>query len=152
MNKILHFIKNYSKDFYTLYGMRDEATGLLNRNAFEIDKKSTGKTGVILCDLNNLKIVNDTLGHKEGDKLIQSFADVLKPFKSYRIGGDEFVIIEKDVKSMLNAINIIQNSGIDVAIGWAFPTDDIETVIQEADTMMYKNKIEMKASISPVTS
>jgi diguanylate cyclase (GGDEF)-like protein/PAS domain S-box-containing protein len=88
------------------YAERDPLTGLLNRRRFEEeldravaanDRYSTPAT-LLVCDLDNLKLVNDTLGHKAGDELIKSVArglshalrrnDVLA-----RMGGDEFAVM-----------------------------------------------------------
>lgn len=53
---------------------------------------------VLIADLNNLKLINDTLGHQYGDEAIKLTADVLHSSFSdigscYRIGGDEFCVI-----------------------------------------------------------
>ena len=56
--------------------------------------------GVIYLDLNGLKEINDKMGHLAGDTLIISASYVLQEIfadNSYRIGGDEFVVIEQDV-------------------------------------------------------
>ena len=84
----------------------DPLTGLLNRRATvrEIDSYLQGKKahGVFLMmDIDHFKQVNDTYGHKMGDRVIMRVSEVLKSFvRSYdtlgRIGGDEFVIFYKD--------------------------------------------------------
>lgn len=94
-------------------------TGAYNRNAgleilekiFEKHKKENKDLSIIYADINNLKQVNDTLGHHEGDRLIINVVDVLKKNirnSDYvvRIGGDEFLIILPNCNS-LKAENII---------------------------------------------
>lgn len=81
----------------------DSLTELFNRNYFHSKMLPTlddlpYPQGLIICDLNNLKYVNDTYGHYYGDILIKMFADILKdvfPDKNslFRIGGDEFIIL-----------------------------------------------------------
>ncbi len=83
-------------------------TGLLNRRAYDNACKmliGNRQVGVIFCDVNSLKYTNDIFGHEAGDKLIKSFASILKNSfrndETFRISGDEFVIllstIDKDI-------------------------------------------------------
>ena len=84
----------------------DPLTGLLNRRAAarEVDNYLQGSKahGVLLMmDIDHFKQVNDTYGHKMGDRVIMRVAEVLKSFtRAYdilgRLGGDEFVIFYKD--------------------------------------------------------
>ena len=87
---------------YEEWALWDFLTGLKNRNCydreFEKYEKFHEHVGVIVADVNNLKKVNDTYGHEEGDKLIIAAANVLKECLSsasaiYRLGGDEFLAI-----------------------------------------------------------
>jgi len=88
----------------------DGLTGLLNRNGFTdtfamMLKESaiTGKpVSVLMMDLDKFKSINDTYGHSTGDKVIQTFAELLKTVLREedaigRIGGDEFVAILPNV-------------------------------------------------------
>ena len=80
----------------------DILTGLYNRTSFEDRVKNFKKQeclplGIIMGDVNGLKLINDTFGHGEGDRLLVSIANVLKQCCGefadiYRWGGDEFVI------------------------------------------------------------
>ncbi|MDO4497812.1 MAG: sensor domain-containing diguanylate cyclase [Bacteroidales bacterium] len=86
-----------------LASMHDQMTGLLNRNAYEgtIDElklQPVENITYITIDINGLKTVNDTLGHKAGDILIIGVAECMRYcFESlgacYRVGGDEFAVI-----------------------------------------------------------
>lgn len=78
----------------------DMLTGLLNRRAYDSACKmliSNRQVGVKFCDINALKYTNDNFGHEAGDKLIKSFASILKSSfrndETFRISGDEFVIL-----------------------------------------------------------
>ncbi len=81
----------------------DSLTGLYNRSSFDekLNKYNQEKylpLGIIMGDVNGLKLVNDTLGHLEGDKLIKSISNVLRDVCSnrgsvFRWGGDEFMIL-----------------------------------------------------------
>jgi diguanylate cyclase (GGDEF)-like protein/PAS domain S-box-containing protein len=81
----------------------DQLTGLCNRNFFEqamvrLEKSGDGCDGVIVCDLDGLKLVNDTMGHQAGDALLIAAANILQRlFRSSdvvaRVGGDEFAIL-----------------------------------------------------------
>ncbi|MGJ3265512.1 MAG: putative bifunctional diguanylate cyclase/phosphodiesterase [Salinarimonas sp.] len=82
--------------------LADQLTGLPNRTAFEEDLTALAArgpcaTGLLLVDVDGLKIVNDTLGHAEGDALVASVASVLSELdggtRAYRIGGDEFALL-----------------------------------------------------------
>lgn len=125
---------------------------------------------VIVVDINDLKKVNDTYGHEYGDILIQRGADLLKKVWKkkfiYRIGGDEFTIIYLDVekefveKEILlfeeeiknyNLKNDREELSLQMAIGMAMydSEKDMEymDVFRKADSAMYENKKQKKASI-----
>lgn len=84
----------------------DILTGLYNRYSFEEKIKELNHEkhlpmGIIMGDVNGLKIVNDTLGHLEGDKLLQRISLILKDICDpngyvFRWGGDEFIILIPD--------------------------------------------------------
>ena len=116
-------------------------------------------------DLNNLKLTNDTFGHLEGDRLLAETAKLLKKVCRSddilaRWGGDEFVIllpktsiaaaeeiaqrIEKECSELF-----IQKIPIALATGLAAKiehTQNIEDIILEAESNMYKNKLAGKQS------
>ena len=79
----------------------DHLTNVYNRNALERDlneRQGNGAEYYLIADLNNLKTVNDTLGHSAGDALLQGFAQLLADAvgangRVYRQGGDEFAVL-----------------------------------------------------------
>lgn len=149
----------------------DPLTGLANRNMFKESLKDSLKTAqqehttmaVLFLDLDNFKIINDTLGHAMGDKLLIGASSRLKSLlndKSFiaRLGGDEFVIIVNEVQESeeistlaQKIINLLEKPFtfdenemyIGTSIGISlFPKDGqvAETLIAYADTAMYKAK------------
>jgi diguanylate cyclase (GGDEF)-like protein/PAS domain S-box-containing protein len=144
----------------------DALTDIHNRQFFEknmeiYDQHVNIPVAIILCDLDELKYVNDNHGHKKGDALIKEFAKILSRYSSEntivsRIGGDEFAILVTDtdseyVESMVDHISkdIIrynENSTdikIKMSIGYAFSHHSIgkmEDLFTEADKNMYFEK------------
>ena len=86
--------------------IEDALTGLFNRNKFNqtmerLETASFSQLGVASIDLNGLKNVNDQMGHSAGDSLIRCTADHIGrvfPGRSYRIGGDEFLVIDTELE------------------------------------------------------
>ena len=88
--------------------LSDALTNLGNRNrfektiqAFEFDKHGCGTLGCIYIDVNGLHEINNHLGHQAGDRMLKTISDIfLEYFDSqdiFRIGGDEFVILCKNM-------------------------------------------------------
>jgi diguanylate cyclase (GGDEF)-like protein len=129
----------------------------MNRRIIE---KRQPEFAIIVLDVNNLKHINDTLGHEAGDKCICDACDVIcRTFKRspvYRVGGDEFVVISQDedysrTEELVNVIakhneNAIANGGIIIACGMAkFNADEnVISVFNRADKAMYENKSYLK--------
>lgn len=146
----------------------DMMTGLGNRAAFQArtqeDREYSGPLGYIMLDANNLKTVNDTLGHQRGDELIAAVAGCIQKAVGeqgacYRIGGDEFVICLKGgsrqqmldcmkaLQAELRATDAVSELSISAAMGYAWaqgPDKDLEQLLRQADDNMYQTKKEMK--------
>ncbi|CAA7620865.1 Response regulator containing a CheY-like receiver domain and a GGDEF domain [Candidatus Terasakiella magnetica] len=149
----------------------DPLTGLANRHLFfdrldEVHRfalRHDEKFAVMVVDLDKLKIINDTMGHEAGDKLIQSAANGLVTSlrasdTAARVGGDEFVAILKNVRdkqSLSRLCFLIQNTiaakALDVgmpepascSIGIAVYPDDTDSpaeMLRLADAAMYTVK------------
>ncbi len=148
----------------------DKLTDLFNKDKYLIRRSEVfgnpDKIAVLNFDVNNLKLVNDTLGHEAGDHLIMKTAESLKSILSdtvtgYRIGGDEFVVIgvgatASDAKKMMDTwsqalddINKEEKEPITVACGIACGVGeyDLDRLLEEADRNMYQNKDKMKESL-----
>lgn len=95
----------YNKELYRL-GNIDLLTGLDNRNKFNEDVRGLSdelqaNIGIMFLDLDRLKEINDNFSHKTGDRLLKAMAKILtEEFKGhsiYRMGGDEFLVMARDV-------------------------------------------------------
>ena len=149
---------------------QDSLTGLNNATAYTRDSDRIRKKlqdaakdyAVFIIDINGLKMVNDTFGHKVGNDLIIASGKVIGSTfgyeNVYRIGGDEFVAIvygagEAGCIALEAELNeaLMQNDGKiapSLAIGFAVCSDgceDFEQVFERADGALYKNKLAMKA-------
>jgi diguanylate cyclase (GGDEF)-like protein len=152
----------------------DKVTGLRNREAFyqeldqvifESERKSDDKVSAVLfCDMDNFKLVNDTLGHDIGDQVLREVANRMKSSlrKSdlvFRLGGDEFTVLVKDLnqeyeagyigEKLIKNLAVPYNLGehkinyLTVSVGIViFPKDgvDREILVKRADTAMYNAK------------
>ncbi|MBR4807300.1 MAG: diguanylate cyclase, partial [Lachnospiraceae bacterium] len=153
----------------------DDLTGIRNKKAYSemvesIDAgirsgKVTEPFGVVMCDVNDLKLINDTRGHSYGDEVIQRTSRIIcgifKHSSVFRIGGDEFVVILSGVdydniedlhKELMeeSLANRLSRSGPVIASGFALfePGKDTsyEAVYERADRKMYENKKELKTT------
>jgi len=151
--------------------MRDQLTGLYNRPYFDdmlnsMNTESSYPVTIIVADLDGLKLINDTLGHEHGDKMLLDCADIFKN-NLYsedllaRIGGDEFVVIlpqtdritgESVVKRIKNSFynyNLSNNSlPLSMSIGLATAEDKRTSLMElyrEADDLVYLDKMQTGA-------
>jgi diguanylate cyclase (GGDEF)-like protein len=85
----------------------DALTELPNRASFDttlssLTRDQTGLWALLLLDLDNLKIVNDTFGHQTGDDLLKAVAgrliEAAAPHDVFRLGGDEFAVLVRDAR------------------------------------------------------
>lgn len=154
----------------------DALTRLSNRRHFEVEMKtwiadlrSQGKEfAVLYIDLDHFKLINDTLGHDAGDRLLVAVADLLREETEStdlvaRLGGDEFIILKPLGNSALNISNladqIVQkikaptildgistNCSASVGVAIASATmDDPEQVVADADAALYHAKSQGRA-------
>jgi diguanylate cyclase (GGDEF)-like protein len=147
--------------------LHDSLTGLPNRAMFvqrlaECSAKG-GRAGVMLMDLDRFKEVNDTLGHHNGDALLQEVSrrlmSVLRRYDTVaRLGGDEFALLLPRVDSTEEVIEVARRvvaalqepfclEGLSVDVGASvgvalFPEHgrDSATLLQKADVAMYQAK------------
>jgi diguanylate cyclase (GGDEF)-like protein/PAS domain S-box-containing protein len=151
--------------------LTDELTGIYNRRGFftlaeqvlKLCKRQKKGVYMLYADIDNLKKINDTFGHKEGDLALIEIADILK--KSYRdsdiaarIGGDEFVVIpigttgnniELITSRLQKAIEIHNSKGnrkykLSVSIGVTYYDPEypcsIDELLLKVDKLMYEQK------------
>ncbi|HOI46718.1 MAG TPA: diguanylate cyclase [Bacilli bacterium] len=149
----------------------DYLTGLYNRRYFVDQLKTLNipnsyPLGIMMIDVNGLKILNDAYGHQIGDIALITIANLLKTFFRNqdvvaRIGGDEFAIIlpdtsNDDMEHMKNSLNksmsniLVENVPLSLAIGYEAITDTnrpIEEVMRLAENFMYRNKLSASKSV-----
>lgn len=143
------------------YSYRDQLTGVGNRRAL-LSFIRTIPDGTSLAfffgDINGLKVENDTKGHEAGDLLIKKAATVLiaaaGPERVFRMGGDEFLLVvenitKQEADAMLKELRATYaRQHVSVAIGCTVqvsPLRSIDTILSEADALMYENKRQMHA-------
>lgn len=158
----------------------DELTGLYNRRGFlafsqqHLNSLQRTNKGVVVvyADLDGLKKINDSFGHKEGDRALMKTAELLKEtFRSSdvlaRLGGDEFTAlaaVEPDggISSLVSRIhekfdkhNALRVSPykLSISIGIALfdceKSQSMEELMSQADAAMYENKRSKKAEFQP---
>ena len=150
----------------------DPLTGIWNKHAYleaterldmGINDGTVTEFGVIVCDLNGLKNINDTLGHEEGDNYIKNgcmlICDKFPNSPVYRIGGDEFAVLlegrdyadrnalllelDRQIEGNLLSGSVVVSTGIDVFS----PERDssFSAVFERADKKMYERKRFLKS-------
>jgi diguanylate cyclase (GGDEF)-like protein len=158
--------------------LKDDLTGLYNRRGFialaEQGLKSALRMGtemfLIFGDLDNLKEINDTLGHKEGDRaLIETSYRLKEAFREAdivaRVGGDEFVIlgikgVETSAEKLLHRLEMVLNDQqlqrrrpytLSMSLGIAcFDPQrpcSIDLLLAQADQLMYENKQKKRSQL-----
>mgnify|MGYP002516702513 FL=1 len=141
----------------------DMLTGLPNRLHFSEDFQpfimkasfNCTKLGVLLLDLDNMKVINDSRGHAEGDEVLKKAAETLRQLEkgnivNYRFGGDEFLIVIQNQSSLDSITNITDTiyesflmQNISVSGGIAiYPDDskDEDELVRFADIAMHQAK------------
>ena len=147
----------------------DALTGVKNRNAYrvyeerlnaQIEMDRAPDFSIVILDINDLKKVNDTEGHKAGDQFIRDACKIIcttfKRSPVFRVGGDEFAVISHgddysridELVTLINEHNedAVANGGIVIALGMARYEHDakVAQVYERADQRMCENKNELK--------
>lgn len=150
----------------------DALTGLYNRTFFDAERSrlDTGRdsVGVIMIDVDGLKIVNDEYGHEAGDRLIRRTAAVLRmTFREEdilaRVGGDEFAVLIPGVdeyqlgsaadrlrQDLVRHNELTIGPALSLSVGWALShaRGHLPRAIRLADRRMYEDKRRRRASRS----
>jgi diguanylate cyclase (GGDEF)-like protein len=149
----------------------DALTGVKNKHAYlaaeeqlnrQIQEHVHPEFAVVILDVNDLKKVNDTEGHKAGDQYLRSACRIVcttfKHSPVFRVGGDEFAVISQGsdyqhIEELVGMIadhnsNALQEGGIVIACGMAKMDGDacVAKVFERADEVMYENKSLLKAA------
>lgn len=161
-------VKNVVPRKIIYYAFRDPLTEVFNRYFLQEQihflsrNRENFPIGLIYLDLDRLKQVNDTFGHRVGDLYIQQFASILRSSVRkgdlvFRVGGDEFLIlVPKASERLLNRIiyrirnntELVNRTGklpvpLSFSSGWSLwtsPSEPFEIALERADRMMYLNK------------
>lgn len=137
----------------------DKMTGCANRNAYirhiESLRRSGSKLsmGAAVCDLNGLKMINDTYGHAAGDRAICHLAEgltsIFTPRCVYRLGGDEFVVLvsgvseeefDRQVAEVIRRAEEEWEVSVSVGHAWAESCRSPQELTDRADSIMYEVK------------
>ena len=146
----------------------DQLTGLGNRNSFEqylesLTATGTAGVGVLFCDIDGLKFVNDTMGHSVGDRVLKAAAAAMrKVVDSHhlvaRVGGDEFAVVVENTDSayMADLARAVRRSveeaanfpempvPINLSVGYAASEQSfvpMSRLLKAADDNMYREKL-----------
>jgi len=155
--------------------MHDALTGVYNRTYFETEMERLQKgrrhpVSIIMLDTDNLKVVNDTYGHLQGDKMLQTVATAVKEILRSdevfaRIGGDEFAILLPNADEETSRLVVARikdqlekyagengNRPIKVSIGLgvAGVGKDVNEAFKQADANMYSDKFFRKKDTKPL--
>lgn len=168
-------------EFVSHLAYQDGLTGVGNRTAFkerleELEGKKTEipGIGILMFDVNDLKYVNDNLGHQNGDNLIVGCADIIKSVLEqeggacFRVGGDEFagIIVDEDAsgkceaamevfRDVLSYYNMVPDQTIRISVAGGYAVYDrtrdkrLMDVYRQADACMYENKKQIKSTQIP---
>lgn len=169
-NEVIGITRNVSaekqyRDKIEYLSYHDQLTGLYNRRFFEeelkrLDVHRNFPLGIVMADVNGLKLINDSFGHKMGDQLLVKVAEVLRKACRAdeiisRIGGDEFIILipqieAEQIEQLITRIKAIAETEkigsmeLSISFGWELKhseMDDIQEVFKRAENFMYKNKL-----------
>jgi len=161
------------EDKLNYLALHDKVTGLYNRVYFEdklqqLTNNGQMPIGIIMCDVDGLKLVNDTFGHQAGDHLLASAAKIIATCiagkgEVARVGGDEFaVIIEKRDRMQIEEICHCINEGVkafcnentevpmSISTGLSIrthPEQSMVDVFKAADDNMYRQKLYSSQSV-----
>ena len=163
--------RKHTEEQMRYLSMHDNLTGLYNRAYFEqelqrLQQENCFPLAIIVCDIDGLKLINDTLGHKKGDILLKSATQVLcSALRSQdviaRIGGDEFAILlpfcsRKDAEQSCISIRGLitdyneKNPELLLSLSVGFSSSetcsDIDQMFKEADNNIYREKLYRKQS------
>jgi diguanylate cyclase (GGDEF)-like protein/PAS domain S-box-containing protein len=162
--------KKYQDEIQRL-SYRDYLTGVYNRRFFEtelqrLNSEQNLPLSIIMCDVNGLKLINDSLGHAVGDDLLKKASKALtKGFRSKdiiaRVGGDEFAVLlpETNGDEVMKLISDVQEllskekiNNLDVSVSFGYETktsqtETIDLIFKQAEDDMYQNKLFDRPSI-----
>ena len=172
---VLGATKIYVRDRIEYLAEHDQLTGLYNRHyfnrvyerEFSIAGRNKRRFGILICDIDHFKRINDQYGHPTGDLVLKEVASALKRCSresdlTARFGGEEFVILTIDetiescrqfaerVRSCIEDLVILRDIRITISIGLAVYSEGttLNELIKKADTAMYTAKSNGRNQVS----
>ena len=162
--------RGHQADHYENLAFHDTLTGLYNRAYYYEFLKTHNvyreNCFIVMMDVNDLKLCNDTMGHDWGDELLINSSKIIKEAfpigECIRMGGDEFCVLlpessEAECKHCLNTFdeilenfNEVNTNAFPVSIAYGYANYikkidlDFSDTLRRADKMMYQMKIDMK--------
>ncbi|WP_430786721.1 diguanylate cyclase domain-containing protein [Virgibacillus flavescens] len=185
-NKFVHMVavtrniteRKEHEDRLKQFAFHDSLTGLPNRRLFQEKllqaitrfQQHNQQFAVMMLDLDNLKKINDELGHDIGDRIIIEFSTRVKKSirdmdTAARLGGDEFIVLLPDISSKDKAWEVAQRMQVELNNSWCIEHHKIKatvsigisvadaesvaanTIVKHADEALYKAKSEGKNTI-----
>jgi diguanylate cyclase (GGDEF)-like protein len=150
-----------SHDSLTGVSNRDDLMSQLRRR-LEMPPERKASLGVLFCDVDNLKLVNDTHGHGAGDAVLTSVAArLVASVRGHdvvaRLGGDEFIVVVNDVVDVEQLRQVAEKCraavatpieldgheiGVSVSVGGVLASayEDAADVLRRADRAVYRAK------------
>ena len=173
---IIHPINNAIKyQQALLLAMQDGLTSLGNRRYFDEQLKRAmhhanrqrSKVGLMVCDLNKFKVINDTHGHQIGDEILINFAQAISRCvrdsdSTFRFGGDEFAIIVEDaseqslliiesrISQALSEDSLLAKYQVGCSLGYTFMNraDTEKSFFERADNLLYQQKLTITRTLN----
>lgn len=154
----------------------DPLTGLHNRRYFEeklkiLDTRENLPLSIIMCDINGLKVVNDSFGHHSGDMLLKKAGETIKRACREadviaRIGGDEFVVLlpntslfeSAEVASRIKELEekeTVANIRLSISFGYDTKTMEEQSIVEifaKAENQMYRHKLLERSNVKGKTT
>lgn len=178
-NKVLAMLRDMtairrSEERVQFLSLHDSLTGVYNRTHFEAEMlkmvwRENGGVAILVCDVDGLKLINDTLGHRAGDDVLRVVASTLRSVLNStgdivaRIGGDEFALIlydprKEQIEARVDQIrqHIISHNlenpqlPVSLSVGWAADYENCKTaeeLFKQADHDMYRQKMHQGQSV-----
>jgi len=175
---LIHPLKNAIAYYSAIQlAMQDALTGLGNRRYFDEQLKRAmhnanrhhSLVGLVLCDLDKFKAINDNYGHVTGDLVLKEFANVLRQCirdsdSLFRFGGDEFAIIvenandtaltiiESRINQALTSNVLLSKYQLGCSVGSTFMNraDNEVSFFERADETLYRSKMQSAAHLTVV--
>lgn len=158
-------------DKVSYLSFHDQLTGVYNRHYLmeeltRLDQQHNYPIGMLMVDVNGLKLVNDTFGHHIGDQLLieagKLLANKIRDGDTLaRIGGDEFVLVfpkikELEIKQIIKRMKLssekikVEDIKLSIAYGYAIKNSkeqSLHQVLRDAEDKMYKDKLFNRTSL-----